>query len=43
MRKRKNSTTRRLGRAAMFSLVRGMASAAGAAFLAWITWWIQSH
>ncbi|MGW9033139.1 hypothetical protein ACWGQ5_56460, partial [Streptomyces sp. NPDC055722] len=34
MAKDKNSTVRRLGRAAMFSAVRGLASAAGAALLA---------
>lgn len=39
----KNSTVRRLGRAAMFSAVRGLASGAGAALLAWITWRIQSR
>ncbi|MEU8810670.1 hypothetical protein ACN6LC_004548 [Streptomyces violaceoruber] len=43
MKKDKNSTVRRLGRAAMFSAVRGLASAAGAGCLAWITWWIQSR
>ncbi|MEH0407462.1 hypothetical protein AB0N37_34240 [Streptomyces griseoincarnatus] len=43
MKQDKNSTVRRLGRAAMFSAVRGLASAAGAASLAWITWWIQSR
>lgn len=38
MKQDKNSTVRRLGRAAMFSAVRGLASAAaGAASLAWIT------
>ncbi|MFF4448279.1 hypothetical protein [Streptomyces sp. NPDC001502] len=43
MKKDKNSTARRLGRAAMFSAVRGLASAVGAASLAWVTWWIQSR
>ncbi|MGO4456602.1 hypothetical protein AB4039_04630 [Streptomyces sp. M-16] len=43
MNRRNDSTMRRLGRAAMFSLVRGLASAAGAAFLAWITWLVQNR
>ncbi|MFF4038443.1 hypothetical protein [Streptomyces sp. NPDC001816] len=38
-----SSTARRLGRAAMFSAVRGLASTVGSAFLALITWSIQSH
>ncbi|WP_268252893.1 hypothetical protein [Streptomyces filipinensis] len=41
--KKDNSTVRRLGRAAMFSAVRGLASAAGAAFLTWIIWWAESR
>ncbi|MFJ7961086.1 hypothetical protein ACIQ62_32825 [Streptomyces sp. NPDC096319] len=43
MKKHKDNTMRRLGRTAMFSLVRGTTSAAGGALLGWITWWLQSH
>ncbi|MEV0036119.1 hypothetical protein [Streptomyces sp. NPDC050804] len=43
MAKSKRDTMRKLGRAAMFSAVRGLASAAGAAVLARITWWIRSR
>lgn len=39
----KAGTARRLARAAMFSAVRGLASAGGAALLAWITWWLQNR
>lgn len=39
----KERIVRRLGRAAMFSAVRGLASAGGAAILGWITWWIQNR
>lgn len=39
----KTSTAQRLVRTAMFSAVRGLASAAGATLLAWITWWLQSR
>lgn len=40
---RRSTTVRRLCRAAMFNFVRGTASAAGAAFLAWATFWVQSR
>ncbi|MFF3754096.1 hypothetical protein ACFYYH_27135 [Streptomyces sp. NPDC002018] len=43
MRKNKRGTVRRLGRAAMFSAVRGLASAAGAAVLTGVVWWVRSR
>ncbi|MFE1960907.1 hypothetical protein [Streptomyces sp. NPDC059479] len=43
MAKNKRDTVRKLGRAAMFSAVRGLASAAGATVLTGIIWWIQSR
>ncbi|MFF3322649.1 hypothetical protein [Streptomyces sp. NPDC002889] len=36
-------SVRRLGRTALFGLVRGIATAAGSAVIAWITWWLQSR
>ncbi|WP_328689692.1 hypothetical protein OHA74_11465 [Streptomyces phaeochromogenes] len=33
--------SRRLGRAALFSLVRGAAWAAGSALVAGVVWWVQ--
>lgn len=41
--KKNHNTTRRLYRAAMFGAVRGLSSAAGAALLTGLTWWIQSR
>lgn len=37
---RRRGTVRRLGRAALFAVVRGMAGAAGSALVAgWLLWW----
>ncbi|WP_165975357.1 hypothetical protein [Actinomadura rubrisoli] len=41
--KNDTSTIRRLYRAAMFSLVRGLASATGAPLVTGLMWWIQSR
>ncbi|UFR00552.1 hypothetical protein KBP30_04865 [Streptomyces sp. Go40/10] len=39
-RRRRRGTVRRLGRAALFAVVRGMAGAAGSALVAgWLLWW----
>ncbi|WP_416982647.1 hypothetical protein [Streptomyces sp. T028] len=35
--------TRKLGRAAVFSLVRGAAWAAGSALVAGIAWWVRNR
>lgn len=43
MNKNDNSTARRLYRAAMFGVVRGLASASGAALVTGLIWWIQSR
>ncbi|WP_250402851.1 hypothetical protein [Streptomyces cellostaticus] len=36
-------TVRRLGRVAVFHLVRGLAAATGSALVAGITWWTRDH
>ncbi|GGQ38810.1 hypothetical protein BKA00_003114 [Actinomadura coerulea] len=41
--KNDTSTVRRLCSAAIFGVVRGLASAAGAALVTGLIWWIQSH
>lgn len=41
--KGKKNIVQRLGRAAVFSAVRGLASAGGAALLGLITCWIQNR
>lgn len=39
----RNTTTRRLGRIAVHGVVRGFATAAGAAIVTVFTWWVQSR
>ncbi|MFI5474517.1 hypothetical protein ACIA6D_30290 [Streptomyces cacaoi] len=36
-------TVRRLGRTALFGLVRGIATAAGSGLIAGIIWWMRDH
>ena len=43
MNKNDNSTVRRLYHTAMFGVVRGLASATGAALVTGLIWWIHSR
>jgi hypothetical protein len=38
-----NTIIRRLGYAALFSAVRGLAAAAGSGLIAIIAWWVQTR